>query len=500
VCAFIERYCIVPEGTLVGQPMRLDPFQREFILAVYDNPAITALAILSMAKKNGKTGLIAALLLVYICGPEAVTNSQIVSGAMSRDQAGIVFEYAAKMIRLSAPLSARCRIVPSRKRIYGLARNVEYRALASDGRRIHGISPLVAVLDEVGQVRGPRSEFVDAITTAQGAHQSPIVFVISTQAASDGDMLSIWIDDAKLGTDPHTVLRLFEAPKDCAIDDREAWRASNPALGTFRSLPDMEKQATKASRIPSFAPTFRNLHLNQRVEAAAPLFPIDIWRACGRLEVVPHDGVHEMYAGLDLSAVSDLTAFVAVWQAGGHWNVLARFWAPTDGLMDRSRRDRVAYDVWAQQGWLTLTPGPTVDYDFVAADLLELTAGWNLKALGFDRWRMDVLKSALVRKGAPSQLLDLMKSFGQGFQSMSPAVEALERVLLSEQLAHGNNPLLNMCMSNAVAKVDPTGARKPDKSKKTGRIDGAVALVQAMGVAAGTVQEDGGTSFWEEAA
>lgn len=501
VCAFIERYCIVPEGTLVGQPMRLDPFQREFILAVYDNPARTALAILSMARKNGKTGLIAAILLVHICGPEAVTNSQIVSGAMSREQASIVFELAAKMIRMNAALAARCRIVPSRKRIYGLARNVEYRALASDGKRAHGLSPLVAVLDEVGQVKGPRSEFVDAITTAQGAHEAPIVFVISTQAASDADMLSIWIDDAKQGGDPHTVLRLYEAANDAAIDDRDAWRAANPALGTFRSLSDMEKQAKKAARIPSFAPTFRNLHLNQRVEFSAPLFPMDLWKACGSLEVIPHGGVHEMFAGLDLSAVSDLTALVAVWFAEGRWNVLARFWAPAVGVMERAKRDRVPYDVWAQQGWLTLTPGATVDYDVVAEDIIELTAGWNLKGLAFDRWRIDVLKASLVRKGASPQLIELMVPFGQGYRSMSPAIDEVEKDLLNTRLAHGNNPLLNMCAGNAVAVIERgTGDRKPDKSRRTRRIDGAVGLIQARGAAAGTVQEDDGTSFWEEAA
>jgi phage terminase large subunit-like protein len=497
VCAFIERYCIVPEGSLVGLPMRLDPFERDFILRVYDNPSVTSLAILSMAKKNGKTAIIAALVLVHMCGPEAVTNSQIVSGAMSRDQAGIVFEYAAKMIRLHPALSLRCRIVPSRKRIYGLARNVEYRALASDGKRIHGISPLIAILDEVGQVKGPRSEFVDAITTAQGAHQAPIVFVISTQAASDADMLSIWIDDAKLGTDPHTVLALYEAPKDCALDDRAAWRAANPALGTFRSLPDMEKQAQKALRIPTFAPTFRNLHLNQRVESSSPLFSMEVWKECGLLEVVPHAGTHDVFAALDLSAVSDLTSLVAVWFAGERWNAAARFWAPTVGLMDRARRDRVPYDLWAQQGWLTLTPGPTVDYDFVAADVLEMSAEWNLSALAFDRWRIDVFKAALARQEASAAFIEKLVPFGQGFQSMSPAVDAVEKELLAARLAHGNNPLLNMCASNAVARPDEAGNRKPDKSKRTGRIDGAVALIMAMGTAVRSLAEESPASFWE---
>jgi phage terminase large subunit-like protein len=121
-----------------------------------------------MARKNGKTGLIAAILLAHIAGPEAVQNSQIVSGAMSRDQAALVFNLAAKMIQLSPELAKLVRIVPSGKRLIGLARNVEYKALAADGSTAHGLSPVLAILDEVGQVKGPQSDFVDAITTAQG--------------------------------------------------------------------------------------------------------------------------------------------------------------------------------------------------------------------------------------------------------------------------------------------------------------------------------------------
>lgn len=492
VCAFLEKYCIVPEGSRVGQPMRLDPFQREFILRVYDNPAGTELAILSIAKKNAKTCLIAALVLAHVAGPEARLNSQLVSGAMSREQAGHVFEYARKMVELSAALKRVVRIVPSRKRIVGLALNVEYRALAADGKRIHGISPLVAILDEVGQVKGPRSEFVDAITTSQGAHESPLLLVISTQAASDADMLSIWIDNARTNDNPHTVLALYEAPDECELGDESAWRAANPALGTFRSLADMRKQAEKAIQIPSFEPTFRNLCLNQRVEASAPFVSRAIWKA-GARDLVEHDGKMPVYVGLDLSSVDDLTALVAVWQAGGQWNVAPMFWMPEEGIRNRAKRDQQPYDTWAKQGFIQTTPGPTVDYDYVAAQLLEMAAGWNLKLLAFDRWRIDVFKAALSRAGASADFIERMQSFGQGYQSMSPAMDALQRELLAGRIAHADHPVLKMCAANAVVKFekgatrpgDEAGNRKLDKSKSTGRIDGMVALVMAMGVAAG---------------
>lgn len=482
VIGFIERYCVVPEGTRVGLPMLLDDFQKRFILDVYDNPEGTTQAILSMAKKNGKTGLIAAIVLCHVAGPEAVLNSQIVSGAMSREQAGLVFDYATKMVRQSPKLDRVIRIVPSRKRLYGLARNVEFRALAADAKRVQGISPLVAILDEVGQIRGPKSEFVDAITTAQGAYEDALLVIISTQAASDMDLLSTMIDDARTEPkDPHTVCHVYEAPKDCLVSDEKAWASANPALGTFRSRSDLRKLAEKADRMTSFTSTFRNLNLNQRVETTSPFVSRDIWQR-GAVDLVPHDGMYPVWAGLDLSAIADLTALVAIWQAAGIWHVSAKFWAPEQGLAERVKRDKAPYDVWAKQGYLTLTPGATVDYDFVAENVLQMAADWNLQSLGFDRWRIDVFKAALSRQEAPPAFIEKMKPFGQGFQSMSPALDAMEAELLNGRVAHAGNPLLTMCAMNAKITKDPAGNRKLDKMKSTGRIDGLVALTIAFGI------------------
>jgi phage terminase large subunit-like protein len=481
--AFIERYCIVPEGTLVGERMVLDAFQRRFILEVYDNPDGTNLGILSMAKKNGKTGLVSAIVLGHVAGPEAVANSQIVCGAMSRDQAGILFDYASKMVNLSPDLSRVVRIVPSRKRMYGLARNVEFRVLSADAKRTQGISPIIAILDEVGQIRGPRSEFVDAITTAQGAYDEAMLFLISTQAPNDADYLSIEIDDARAGDNPHTVCHVYEAPKDCQVDDAEAWRAANPALGNFRSLADLQKLAEKARRMPSFGPTFRNLNLNQRVETSSPFVARDVWNENAG-DLLPHDGIAPVWCGLDLSSHADLTAFVMLWQVGDVWNIAPTFWTPAEGLRDRAKRDRQPYDVWAEQGFIMTTPGATVDYDVVAEHLLEMTEGMNLQQIAFDRWRIDSFRASLVRKEAPAAFIEKMTPFGQGFQSMSPALDALEGVLLNKRGRHANHPVLRMCAANAKVTKDPAGNRKLDKMKSTGRIDGLVALAQAAGIAA----------------
>ncbi|MCZ2089126.1 MAG: terminase large subunit, partial [Burkholderiales bacterium] len=438
IIAFIERHCLTPDGAQVGRPLRLAEFQRQFIREVYDNPAGTRRAILSVARKNGKTGLIAGLLLAHLVGPEAKQNSQIVSGAMSRDQAALVFNLAAKMVQLSPKLSALVRVVPSGKRLLGLPLNTEYRALAADGRTAHGLSPALAILDEAGQVRGPQSDFVDAITTSQGAHADPLLLVISTQAATDADLLSTWIDDATASADKRIVCHLHAAPAGCDLLDAAAWRAANPALGAFRGLDDLRDQLTQAQRMPSMENTARNLLLNQRVSTESPFISPDVWRACGG----PVEPLHgPVFAGLDLSARTDLTALVVVGQVDGAWHVAAHFWTPEQGLADRARRDRAPYDLWVRQGYMSTTPGATVDYEHVAVEMATILADLDVQAIAYDRWRIDLLRKELGKIGANLPLVE----WGQGYKDMSPALDALEAELLNGRMRHGGHPALQMC-------------------------------------------------------
>ena len=485
IIEFIERYCVTPEGADVGKPLVLAEFQKQFIRDVYDNPAGTRRAILSIARKNGKSGLIAGLLLAHLVGPEAKQNSQIVSGAMSREQAALVFRLASQMVMQSPKLSSLVRIIPSGKRLIGLPMNVEFRALAADGKTAHGLSPVLAILDEIGQVRGPQSDFIDAITTSQGAHAEPLLIAISTQAANDADLLSTWIDDAKASQDPRIVCRVYEAPAGCDLLNEDAWKAANPALGLFRSLDDLAEQAKQAARMPSLGNTFRNLILNQRVSTESPFVSPDVWKACGSLETVASDG--PVFAGLDLSARTDLTALVIVGQVDGVWHVQPHFWTPEQGLIERARRDRAPYDVWVKQGYLRTTPGATVDYEHVAADMLEILADMDVQAIAYDRWRIDLMRKELDKLGADLPLIE----WGQGFKDMAPALDALEAELLNARIAHGMHPVLTMCAANAVVTKDPTGARKLDKARATGRIDGMQALAMAMGAASRATQSQG---------
>lgn len=478
IIGFAERYLYVPEGSLVGSRLKLDEFQKKFIKDVYDNPAGTRKAILSTGRKNGKTGLIAVLMLAHLVGPEAVRNTQIISGGMSAEQAALVYDLAAKMAQLSPDLAPKIKFVPSRKRMYGILLNVEYRAIAAEGKTAHGLSPKVAILDEVGQVTGTKSAFIDAIETAQGAHTDPLCIVISTQAASDSDLLSVWIDDAKRSKDPKIVCHVYETPEDMPLDDEKGWKMSNPALGTFRSEKDLREQITEAMRMPSREATVRNLLLNQRVSIHNPFISRNAWEAIsGTIPSV--EMCTEIYGGLDLSGRTDLTAFVMVGKYGDKWFVYPHFWMPEKGLQDRVKRDRAPYDVWVKKGFIHTTPSASIEYDWVAHDLQRIVSNLNITAIAYDRWRIEILKKEIERLGISLPLTE----WGQGFKDMSPALDALEARILNQTIIHDGNPVLTMCAANAVMVKNPAGDRKLDKAKTSGRIDGMVALAMAAGIA-----------------
>jgi phage terminase large subunit-like protein len=463
---------------------------------IYDSP--TRMFILSMARKNAKTAFIAMLLLLHLVGPEAKQNSQLFSDAQSREQAGILFAYAAKMVRMSPDLSMYVTIRDSTKQLYCEQLGTLYRALSAEASTAYGFNPAFAVHDELGQVVGPRSELFEALETAAGAQEEPLSMVISTQAPNDADLLSVLIDDALAGNDPKVKVELYTAPTDLDPFSDKAIRAANPHFDVFMNRDEVRAQAEAARRMPSREGAYRNLVLNQRVTLSNPFVARTVWEACSA--PVDEDAFRtgRVYVGLDLSARIDLCAMVAIaLGTDGWWNAKCWFWTPQDTLRDRAKRDRAPYDVWVRDGLLIATPGKSVDYEVVCEAMCVVRDECDVAEIGFDRWRIDVLKKELVR-AEREDVAELLQPVGQGFKDQTPALESLEAVLLSGKFRHGGNPILRWMAYNAVATRDPAGSRKLDKSKTTGRIDGMAALSNAFARAG--VGEEGGRSFWEAAA
>ena len=483
---WIEDHCRIPEGKYVGQKVKLTEKQKKWIRRIYDSPTRTF--ILSMGRKNAKTSFAAFLLLLHLCGPEARVNSQLYSAAQSRDQAAILFALAAKIVRMSPDLSQYVIIRDTAKHLVCPELGTIYKALSAEASTAYGLSPAFVVHDELGQVRGPRSELYEALETAAAAQDEPLSIIISTQAPTDADLLSVLIDDALTGADPRKKVELYTAPLNADPFSDKAIRAANPHFDEFMNQEEVRRQAEEAKRIPSREAAYRNLVLNQRVEAKNPFVSRALWLENSGNPIDDFED-EEIFGGLDLSSVRDLTACVWV-RPGDVWHVKSDFWLPESGLSEKARADRVPYDLWAKDGYLNTTPGASIEYEFIADYLRRMFDRCVVKALAFDRYNMKFLRPWLEKVGFDDEELSKFVEFGQGYVSMSPALRQLESLLLAKKLAHGSHPVLTMCAANAVVKTDEAGNRKFTKSKAAGRIDGMVSLAMAVSVASGPQGEE----------
>ena len=479
---WIETHLRVPEGRLVGQPVKLSDAQKDWLEMIYGSPTRTF--ICSLPRKNGKTSWSAMIILLHLVGPEAVTNGQLYSAAQSRDQAGILHSLAAKMVRMSTALSEYVTIKDSAKQIVCPQLGTVYKALSADASTAMGLSPTLVVHDELGQVRGSRFDLYEALETASAAQERPLSIVISTQAANPDDLLSLLIDDGLKSHDPRVKCILYAVPEDKDPFDRKEIEKAQPNWHLMNHE-EVFRQMDEAKRMPSREASFRNLIANQRVETFSPFISGSIWKGCGEKPAKIVDNL--VYAGLDLSSRADLTAFVMIYRTNGKWNVEPHFWTPQVGLLDRAKRDRTPYDIWVKEGYLHVTPGATVDYEFIADSIIQLVDGLNIQHIAYDRWRMDILKKEFVKIGVELPLVEC----GQGYKDMSPAIDTLESELLNARLRHGMHPVLTMCAANSIVIKDQSGNRKLDKAKSTGRIDGLVALAMAFHAANLVEQDDG---------
>jgi phage terminase large subunit-like protein len=486
VIAFLE-FLPITKGQLAGKPMRLLPGQRQFVQEVYGRVDGTGrrqvkIAIKSEPRGNGKTGLLAGLALCHLLGPECEARGEIYSAAYNKLQAALIFAEMKAIVEAVPSFVSRVNIQRYGKILEvmdGDGAGSTFESLSADDKRAHGLSPSLWIFDEFAQ--SPNTDLLDNLRTAMGKRNEALGVIISTQAANDQHPLSQMIDDGLNIADPAIYVQLAAAPEDMDIFAESTWRMCNEALGTFLDLAEFKAQAEQAKRLPSFEAKFRNLRLNQRTAANNPFITQDAWRACGG-PVLSLEDCDEVWGGLDLSAVTDLTALVLIGRHKGVWHIEPHFWLPREGLKDKEHFDRVPYGLWHRQGFLKTCPGKTVDYDWVVSELMGIFNKYPVRKIGFDRWMFRQFNLALQRAGmTPEAIADKFFEFGQGYRSMSPALRQFEALLTEGRLQHGNHPVLNMCANNATVMTDPAGNRKLIKSKHYGRIDGMVALAMAIG-------------------
>lgn len=477
---WIESNLFVPEGKHVGKPLKLTTTQKLIIYDIYGSP--TRRYILSIGRKNAKTTLNAALMLLHLVGPEAKPNSSMYSIALTREQAGILFTLACKMVRQSEKIANYVAIKASSKEMAVVEIDVKYKALAAESSSALGLSPAVVFADELGAVRGPVCALAEAMETAVAAQAEPMIIYLSTRGSSPNDFFELMVSEALTGADPTIKCRVYSADANLDPFSEEAIRQANPAYDEgIMNKAEVKRQAEEARNMPSRTPKYLNLILNQVIEAQAPFIPPNIWKENGA-GVDDDWGNVKVFAGLDLSTVRDLSALVLVAKINEVWQVKVHAWLPLEGIAEKARLDKTPWDIWANQGYLTLTPGKAIDYGYIAKYLTEIMSRYNIQTIAFDRWGMDKLKLSLKEFGAESLVDTHFTPFGQGYKDMSPALNTAEALLLEGKVAHGNNPVLTMCAANVVIDSDAAGNRKVVKDNKNSgrRIDAFVALIMAL--------------------
>jgi phage terminase large subunit-like protein len=504
IITFIEALTI-PSGHGQGKLLKLQPWQKQFIRDIYEphvgGKRVVRRAILSLARKNGKTCLIAAIALAHLVGPEREVHGEIYSAANDREQASIVFKFARQMVDLEPELAEQIEIIPSTKTMLARATGSIYRAISAEAGTKHGFLPSVVIYDELAQAKN--RDLYDVLDTSFGARSEPLFIAISTQSNDPEHILSKLIDDGLSGTDPTIVCHLHAADEGCELDDEVQWKKANPALDVFRDREDLAAAIRKAIRMPAEEPKTRNLLLNQRVSPVSVLISRVSWQEClGDADLI--DG-EEIYAALDLSSVNDLTALV-IGSADDPCRIMPVFWKPIEWLVEHSTRDFGSgshrYEEWVSSGHLRTTPGRAIDHEVIARFIADLSRRYRVRGLAYDRWRMPFLlkefdrvglavyedtlredESAPRRASARGDGLRLVP-WGQGFKDAAPAVDALMKAIDERKLVHAANPCLTWNIANAIAVTDAAGNRKLDKSKVRFRIDGAVALAMMMGLRA----------------
>ena len=478
------------KGKWAGVPFTLLPWQEDEIIrplfgTVKENGARQyRFCYVFVPKKQGKSEIAAAIanLLLFADGE---MSGEVYGAASDREQASLVFDVAAQMVRQEPALQKRCKIVDSRKRIIVHKTNSVYVALSKETCTKHGLNPSAVIIDELHA--HPNRELYDVLVEGTDvARAQQLVFIITTAGIHDvhsiGWEIHEYARQVKEGIieDPTFLPIIYGASEDDDWEDEEVWKKVNPSFGHIFDIQNFRDHYRQVINNPVLQNNFRRFRLNQWVGQVNRYFPMDNCDACGKVKFESEDLVKRIcYGGLDLSSTTDLTAFLLVFppqEKGEKWKTIAKFYIPKDTMLERSKQDKIPYQIWEQAGYITATPGNVVDYDFIKRDIINASKIYNLKEVAYDPWGAVQLATKLQEEDGIT-----MVEHRQGFKSMSPPTKDCHKMILGGEIAHNGHPVLRWCADNFVAKIDAAENVKPDKEKATQRIDGVVALVMALG-------------------
>lgn len=477
-CGLCHHY----KGKFAGQRFEPEPWQVFFLWVLFGWKKDTGerrfrIFHLEIARKNGKTflGAVIALYLLYADGEAA---AEVYSVATKKDQAKLCHNDAINIIKSS----------PALKDLFTILRNnicvektvSKFEPLGRDSDGLDGLNVSGAIMDELHAWKN-RSLW-DVIDTATDAREQPLIGAITTAGFNRQTICwshnvylkkilsSLVIDDEFFGM-------IFTLDDEEEQHDESAWVKANPNLDVSIQMDKLRNMITRAQSIPSQLNAVLRLRLNIWTQAESRwLHPAD-WLACGSGGNEDELAGRVCYGGLDLSSTTDISSLVLVFPPEGEeavYQVLCRFWIPEDNMKKRSETDRVPYDVFVKEGFVTATPGKVIDYSWIMDQVDRDAQKFDLQEIAFDRWGATKIIQSIEEQGLA------VVQFGQGFASMSPPTKELEKMVISREIGHGNNPVLAWMADNVVTLQDPAGNIKPDKGKSIEKIDGIVALIMGL--------------------
>ncbi|MCM3792498.1 terminase large subunit [Priestia megaterium] len=436
-----------------------------------------------LPRKNGKSFLIACI-FVYSLFCDEEYGAEYIIAANSREQAGHLYDTVKNMIETNPTLRKHCRIIDSRKKIVRKATNSFLQVLSSDASKADGFNGHIICLDETHEAKN--DDLYSKLKTSMGTRTQPLMLTITT-ASNGQDEFNLeyrtYLYAQKVNSgevdDPTFYSAIYQADDDCDLVDESQWYKSNPALGIFRNYDELKSLAYRAKAMPQEEAKFRRLYLNQHIILSTEQgINMNKWKLCGEkpfdMEMLKG---RECYAGLDLASSKDFAAFVMVFHIDGEYFVVPHLFKPSADLVDAQNRDGFDYVTHSKAGHMHATEGDNISYRYIRQKINEFAREYVIKDIAFDRFGSAGIIADLQEQGL------YVVDFGQGYRTMSPAIEKFYDVLFEGKLRHPNNPVLNWMAGNAKVTENAAGDLKWDKGKAGKKIDGIVAMTMALSMA-----------------
>lgn len=493
VVQFIETHCRHYKGPMAGQLFILAEWERVIVRALFgwkrpDGWRRFRKASIWVAKKNGKSTLMAALSLVLLVF-DGEDGPEVYAAAVDRKQAGRVHDAAAKMARRDPELRENLRIIDSTKHIYCDANDGVLVALSADVESAEGLDISGCIIDEIHVHKKPN--LVTTLMYGGKARNQPLFIAISTAGVYDPERIGWQEWEYAQGVlsgvieDVQYYACIYAADKDDDWTDPATWRKANPALGDTLKYETFEADCYEAKKSPTKKSIFLRYQLNIWVQAAEAWCNIDAWKKCRRdFDPAMLHG-RRAYGGMDLASKQDLAAFVLCVPPTVDdplYYLLPYHWIPEAQMQARAEQHDALFPLWVNRGLITVTDGEVLDYRRVRQDILDICKPFKMVEICYDRMFAGEIVQDLEAEGLT------MVEHSQTTLAMSPAMNAFETLMLQQEIVHDGNPCFTWQLGNVTVRRDNGGNIAPEKKLNRKKIDGPVASFMAVGRAVATAK------------